>query len=48
MAQAGATPQTMKTRARARGSETQSGLSQGLTAGRARLAEPRARLLNCL
>ena len=32
-----------KTRARARGSKAQSGLSRGLTAGRARLAEPRAR-----
>ena len=40
--------QAAKTRARARGNEAQSGLSQGLTAGWARLAEPKARLLNWL
>ena len=42
-ARAGVATQAVKTRARARGSEDQSGLSRGLTAGRARLAEPRAR-----
>ena len=35
--------QAAKTRARARDSEAQSGLGRGLTAGRAGLAEPRAR-----
>ena len=35
--------QAAKTRARARVSETQSGLGRGLTTGRARLAEPRVR-----
>ena len=42
-ARAGVATQAAKTRARARGSEAQSGLGRGLTAGRARLAEPRAR-----
>ena len=42
-AQAGVATQAAKTRARARGSEAQSGLGRGPTAGRARLAESRAR-----
>ena len=41
-ARAGVATQAAKTRARARGSEAQSGLGRGLTAGRARLAKPRA------
>ena len=42
-ARAGVSTQAAKTKAHARGSEAQSGLGRGLTAGRARLAEPRAR-----